>query len=330
MESSSRSAFLARGSTAVLALAAVRPRAAFAQTLQPMTIGVLAPADISGQPYYALAQGFFRAAGYDVTIEPLANGSATISAVVGGHFDVAYSNMLSVAIAHGKGIELSILAPANLHVHEAPTTGILLVKRSSAINSAKDLTGKLIAVEGLANVAEISARTWIDKNGGDAQTVKFIESPGSAMPASILSDRVDAAVINAIYDTTVGKPDDPFRRLCSSTFDAISNRWAPSVWISSPKWIAEHPEAALAFVRVMRRTADWANKNHALSADILARYTKQSSAEIQGLRRVTYGTTISPGLIQPGIDAAAHYGLIKSSFPASDIIANVESRGSRK
>jgi NitT/TauT family transport system substrate-binding protein len=319
----SRNSLLSSAAGVLASLAVALPRVALAQSGQRLTVGVLPPADISGEPYYAESQGFFRAQGLDVSIQPLANGSATIAAVAGGTLDIAYSNMLSMAIAHGRGIDMLILAPANLHVREAPTTGILAVNRSSAIFSAKDLTGKLVAVEGLNNVAEISARSWIDKNGGDSQTVKFVELAGATMPAAILANRVDAAVMNAIYDTTFGKRDDPLRRLCSSTFDAISTRWAPSVWFTSPQWIAQHPSAALAFVRAMRTTADWANKNQSATAEVLARYTQQTVSDIQSTRRVTYGGAMTPELIQPGIDAAAHYGLIKTSFPASDMIANL-------
>lgn len=319
----SRTSFLGGAATVLASSTLSLPRAVFAQSAQPLTVGVLPPADISGEPYYAEAQGFFRGQGLDVSIQPLANGSATIAAVAGGTLDIAYSNMLSLAIAHGRGIGMLILAPANLHVREAPTTGILAVNRSSAIFSAKDLAGKLVAVEGLNNVADISARSWIDKNGGDSQTVKFVELAGATMPAAILANRVDAAVMNAIYDTTFGKRDDPLRRLCSSTFDAISTHWAPSVWFTSPQWIAQHPATALAFVRAMRTTADWANKNQNASAEVLAKYTKQSVSDIQSTRRVTYGGAMTPELIQPGIDAAAHYGLIKTSFPASDMIATL-------
>jgi NitT/TauT family transport system substrate-binding protein len=208
-------------------------------------------------------------------------------------------------------------------VHAAPTAGILAVKKTSSINSAKDLNGKLVAVEGLANIAEISARNWIDKNGGDSKSIKFIEITLSAMVAALTSGRVDGAVMNAIYDTTAGKPDDPLRRLCSSTFDSIALNFAPSIYFSSPQWVAAHPAAAQGFVRAMRETADWANKNRTASAEILASYTKQSVADIQSVRRVTYGTTITPALIQPAIDVVAKYGLIKASFPASDMIASV-------
>ena len=166
----SRESFCANGAGVLASLSVGLPGVAIAQNAQPLTIGVLPPSDISGEPYYAESQGLFRNEGLDVTIQPLANGSATIAAVAGGTLDIAYSNMLSMAIAHGRGIDMLILAPANLHVHEAPTTGILAVNKLSTVFSAKDLNGKVVAVEGLNNVAEISARSWIDKNGGDSQT----------------------------------------------------------------------------------------------------------------------------------------------------------------
>jgi NitT/TauT family transport system substrate-binding protein len=324
---SSRGTFVRRAGFAAMAAACrVLPAPAAAQGLEPLTVGVLPPSDISGEPYYAAGQGFFRKAGLDVTIQPLANGAATIAAVVSGHLDVAYSNMISLAIAHDHGIQTSILAPANLHVHAAPTAGILAVKKSSPIVSAKDLNEKIVAVEGLNNIAEIATRDWIDKNGGDSKSIKFVEITLSAMSAALIANRVDAAVMNAIYDTTIGKPDDPLRRLCSSTFDAIAPNFAPSVWFSSPQFVAAHPATALAFVRAMRETADWANEHRSDSAAILAGYTKQTVAEIQSVRRVTYGTAIDPRLIQPAIDVVAKYGLIKTSFPASEMIAKLGSR----
>ena len=91
-----RKSFLSGGAAASASLVVALGRSARAQSPQPLTIGVLPPADISGEPYYAESQGFFRAQGLDVSIQPPANGSATIAAVAGGALDIAYSNMLSI------------------------------------------------------------------------------------------------------------------------------------------------------------------------------------------------------------------------------------------
>jgi hypothetical protein len=46
-------------------------------------------------------------------------------------------------------------------------------------------------------------------------------------------------------------------------------------------------------------------------------------ADIQSLRRATYGDRLTPELIQPNIDVAVAYGALKAGFPASDIITNL-------
>lgn len=310
------------GAAAALAIGGAATRVQ-AQVLTPVTIGILPPSDIAAEPFYAQAEGFFRKAGLDAKIEPAANGAAVVTAVVTGHLDIGYSNVMSLAIARDHGIEMVVLAPANLHVHSSPTAGILVVAKSSPIMNARDLNGRTIAVEGINNIAQISARAWIDTNGGDSKAVRFVEITLSAEVDAVESGRVDAAVIDSLHDTTAGEPNDPLRRLCSSTLDAVSMNFAPSVWFTTPTWLSAHPDAAIAFMRAMRQTAVWANTHRPQSAAILAAHTNQAVAEVQRVRRVTYGETITPELIQPPIDVAARYGLIKANFPATDMIAKI-------
>ena len=55
---------------------------------------------------------------------------------------------------------------------------------NSTVQSGKDLNGKTIAVIALNGITHIAARAWIDQNGGDSATAKFIEVPPPAMPAA--------------------------------------------------------------------------------------------------------------------------------------------------
>jgi NitT/TauT family transport system substrate-binding protein len=321
MTDATRRTFIRRSTAAAAALALGGPmRAAIAQGLTSLNVAAI-PSDISGSAYYAEDNGFFKTAGLDAKFLGLANGPAITSAVLGGSADVGYSNVVSLAIAHTRGFPVTILFPANLHVHDAPTAGLLAVKRTSSIQSAKDLNGKVMAVIGLNNIADIAARAWIDKNGGDSKTVKSVELPFSEMKAALETERVDAAVMDA-SDPLLGKPADTLR-LIASTFDAVAPRFAPSVWFSSTAWVAAHPAQARAFVTAMREAALWANGHHKESAEILAKYTLVPAAAIEAVRRATYGDRLTPELIQPNIDVAAAYGVIKAGFPATEIIADV-------
>jgi NitT/TauT family transport system substrate-binding protein len=320
MPNSSRRAFLSRSAVACGAVAAFGMRTASAQGLATLNVAAI-PSDISGSAYYAADNGYFKKSGLDAQFLALTSGPAIAAAVLGGSADVGYSNVISLAIAHARGLPITILFPANLHVHDAPTAGLLAVKKTSPIASAKDLNGKVMAVIGLDNIADIAARAWIDKNGGDSKTVKSVELPFPEMKAALEADRIDAAVLDTTGDPTLGKPGDTLR-LIASTFDAVSTRFAPSVWFSTTGWVAKHPAQAKAFVTAMRESALWANKNHRESAAILAKYAHMTTAQIDTFTRATYGDRLTPELIQPNIDVAAKYNVIKAAFPAGDIISS--------
>jgi NitT/TauT family transport system substrate-binding protein len=321
MADSSRAAFLARSASAGVVVAGFGMGRASAQTAATLNLAAI-PSDIAGSAYYAADNGYFKKAGLDAQFLGLANGAAITAAVIGGSADIGYSNVISLATAHARNIPITILFPANLHVHDAPTAGLLSVKKTSPITSAKDLNGKTIAVSGLNNIADIAARAWIDKNGGDSKTVKSVELPFPEMKAAVETDRIDAAVFDTTADPLLGKTGDTVR-LVASTFDAVSMRFAPSVWFTTTEWVAKRPAAAKAFVTGMRESSVWANTHHRESAEILAKYTHVTPAQIAQFTRATYGDHLTVDLIQPNIDVAVKYGVIKTAFSAADMISNV-------
>ncbi len=321
MPVSSRRAFLARSAAAGTAAAAFGPQAVSAQSSLTLNIAAI-PSDIAGSAYYAADNGFFKKAGLDAQFLGIANGAAITAAVLGGSADIGYSNVISLAAAHSKGLPITILFPANLHVHEAPTAGLLSVLKSSPVTSAKDFAGKVMAVSGINNIADLAPRLWIDKNGGDSKAVKSVELPFSEMKAAVEAGRIDAAVCDTTSDAALGKPGDTLR-LIASTFDAVSPHFAPSVWFSTTDWVSKHPAQAKAFIEGMRESAAWAATHHRESAVILSKYTHVTPEQINGFQRTTYGEHLTPELIQPNIDVAVKYGVLKTSFPVSEMISTL-------
>jgi NitT/TauT family transport system substrate-binding protein len=152
--------------------------------------------------------------------------------------------------------------------------------------------------------------------------VKFVEIPDPAMGATVLAGRIDAGIMNQGNYPTLGKADDPIRVLANA-FTSIAPRFLSGAWFSTTDWVTKNPADARAFISAMNETATWANGHHTDSAAILARYLKISSAAVEANTRVTYASTVSAALLQPSIDVAAKYGVIKASFPARDFISNL-------
>lgn len=287
--------------------------------LAPLNIGTL-QGDIGGQVYYAKDLGLFQKAGIDATIVPLQNGATMASAIIGGSLDVGWANTIALSTAFERGIDFTILAPANMHVSNAPTAGILTVLRGSEIRGAKDLAGKTVAVGGLNQIADTSTKAWIDKNGGDSTKTHFIEIPLSTMPTALESGHIDVAVLDATNYRTQGQAGDPMRSI-GCAFDGIAPHFAASVWFSSVSWVRKHPDEARSFSHTMRAAAHWANTHQHDSAEILAKYINDNAAHIDGVRRVIYGEGISDALVQPEIDVAVKYGLLKTTIPAAALIS---------
>ena len=295
------------------------PNTAEAQTLQPLRI-VLFPGETSATAYYAKELGYFAKAGIDAQITEVKNGAAAAAAVAGGSMDVGFSNPLSVAQGHDRGLPFTVVAPAALaRTNSPPTNGIIVVAKTSPIRTGKDFNGKTVSVDVLGGLPNVSVRAWIDKNGGDSSTVKFVELAFTEMIAALNSGRVDASEINVAFDPAVGKPNDPLRMIGSS-YDAIAPRFVSSLWFSTNEWVKNNPALAKKFVAVMKEAAIWANGHPHESAQLLAPHIKQPPEQIEAATRVAYGLDMTPDLLQPVIDASAKYGLLRAAFPASDMI----------
>jgi NitT/TauT family transport system substrate-binding protein len=278
------------------------------------------PSDIGAEVYYAKDMGFFAKAGLDVEITPITNGAAISSAIASGAIDIGYATGTNVALAHEKGLPFTVIAPANVHVGNAPTAGLLAVTRDSPIQSGKDLSGKTIAVTGLTGIAYFAARAWIDRTGGDSKSVHYIELPLSEMTVAVHEGRVATATMDVLGDPLIGKPEDTLRLLANS-FNAVAPNFLPSMWVATIPWVGAHPAETKAFIAAMRETAVWANSHHRESAAILTAYAKIPADTLQAATRVTYATVLTAQSIQPNIDVAAKYGFLQAAFPARDLIS---------
>lgn len=274
------------------------------------------PIDSGAEVFYADDLGIFAKAGLNVQIQPGANGAAIAASVAGNAIDIGYADIGALAKAHTRGIDFSVIAPAALWDSTAPVNTILVAK-NSPIHSAKDLDGKTIAVPGLGTAAEFIVHDWLDANGGDSTTVKFLELPYSAMPAALESGRIDAAQVAEPF-VSVAKLH---ARVLASADDTLGKLYLRTVWFARTSWAAEHPDLVARFVSAMKQTAAWANdkRNQAKSAALLVQHTKIDPALVASMVRARFGESLDTRLIQPEIDLNAKYDHF-TAFPAAELI----------
>lgn len=291
------------------------PAAAQTTPLETLHVGVI-PAEISGCLFYGVDKGFFKAQGLDIDVQLFTNGGAIAAGIASGALDVGITDLVSIVTAHARGLPLVYIAPGLLHGEKAPTYGIIVAK-DSPVKAPADFNGKTMAVNGLKNISQLGMMTWVDNNGGDSKSIKFIEMPFPAMPPAIAAGTV-----------TGGLPPEPALSAAERAGDrvvlmdhkAVAPIYMLSGFVTSRAWAEAHKATVRKFSAAIREAAIWANANHDESAPILAAYTKIPLPVIKGMRRGNYATEFNAGQIQPVIDAAAKYGFIDKSFPMSEIV----------
>lgn len=286
----------------------------FAQTLTTIKVATT-PTDIGAEPFYASDMGFFKAAGLEAQTQVISNGAAITAAVLGGAIDIAQSNIVSLALAHQRGLDVVVIAPAGIYSSKEPTSA-LVVAQTSPYKTAKDLNGKTIACNGLQNISQIGPEAWLDKNGGDLASYKWTDMPFPQMLGALEGGHIDAALIAEPVLSNVLAHGG---RVLGYAYDAVAPTFMIGAWFTTGAWAKSHAETVKNFQKALAVTAAWANKNREQSAQILMKDTK--IVVLPTTKRTTYGEKLDTALMQPLIDATVKYGTLKSAFPAAELIA---------
>jgi NitT/TauT family transport system substrate-binding protein len=266
--------------------------------------------------FYAMRNGTFQRAGIDIQFISTASGSAAITAVLAGEYEMANPSLMSVMAGHLRGVPLVVVAPQAVYTRRNPF-GLLQVAPDSALRTAADLNGKIVGVLGLNNFTDLVVRVWADQNGGDSKTLKFVEIPFALTETAIVQHRVDAGLMLEPLlsaSLTAGKT-----RTLGDVMGSIAPTYMFGAFIARSDWASQHADLVRRFVHVMENSATYTNAHPAQTAAMMAEVTKIPLAVMQKMKRVVSATKLDPILLQPLIEAAAKYNLLSRSFPADEI-----------
>ena len=291
------------GGGASVLLASLLPQRAFGADLIPLRVGA-PPTDATGEGFYGVDQGFYKAAGLDVTITPMFNGAAMAAALAAGSIDILTGTVVPTAEAVARGIDLRVIAPGLIYDRGQGQSVVIVVANASPAKTAVDLNGKTIAVNGLGDLTHLALLAWLGSNGADVKSVKLLEVPFPGVGAALDQGRIDAALLVEPFTTALqGKI-----RIIGDAMPGVGPRFIGTVWVSNLSWLNAHKDAAKRFAAATLKIAAWANTHHAESAVILAQHTSLPLATINSITRAVYDTNPATGaLLQPVLDTATKY-----------------------
>jgi NitT/TauT family transport system substrate-binding protein len=302
-----------------LSAAAMQPLTAPARAqAAPVRVG-FAFSDSYAETLFANDGRFFQRAGIDVELTFFTNSQAQVTALAGNAIDVGTADVIQIANAINGGVALGILAGGSVYDKRNPTT-LLCVAKGSPVRSARDLEGGTIAIVSLAGIGSITVQRWLQANGADPKSVKFLEMPFSPMAAALDRGTVAAALIGEPFLTAARVNV----RSIGDTYPQIADAFYVSLTFASLEWVARNREMARRVARAMYDAGRWANAHRDDTAAILSKRAKVDMESIRAMNRSVFATTPPDRrLIQPVLDLGFAYHQIAKPLQAAEMITTI-------
>jgi NitT/TauT family transport system substrate-binding protein len=226
--------------------------------------------------YLGKEKGFFSSRDIELTMETGQGGAAIVPGVVSGQFQFGFSNVTSLMVAQTQNVPIKAVVNGNASTgQDGADFGGVVVKKDSPIQSAKDLAGKMVAVNTLKNIGDTTVREAVRKAGGDPSGIKFVEIGFPQMPAALASGQVDAAWVVepslAVVKTQGG-------RVIASNFVDTAPNLTVALYFTSRKLAKENPDLVNRFVEAMRESLAYADSHPDEVRQVLTAYTQIDEA----------------------------------------------------
>lgn len=250
--------------------------------------------------YVAREKGFYRDAGMEVEILK-GDGSADAVRRLGtGAVDFAIADMSTQIVGRTRGLKVKAVG---IVLDRDPS--VLLSLKSTGIRTPKDIEGKSIG----ALTASALRDTWpalAAKNGVDPSKVTWVDMPGSAYVASLMSRKVHAI---ATYVTTLPSYEIQAKRLGEEVAvlafaDFGVDGYGAGI-IATDQMIKEKPDLVRRFVQASIRGYATAFENPAEAVQLFLKAHPEANPErVRAEIKIVADLMLTPFAAKEGI---GHY-----------------------
>lgn len=275
------------------------------RALRKLKVGYIPLTDFLGM-YAGMEQGYFRDESIEIELQAMAGGAAIIPAITGGSLDLGISNYVSVILAAAQGLDIKVISDSAYEGKAKPAHAII-VKKGGPIKSARDLNGKKVAVNTRNNIVHLGFMEWVERNGGDAKSLQFVELPFPQMPAALSQGQIDAAGIVEPFVTVATSGD---AQILAPYFAELRDPMAVAGFVSTQKWIDQNKEVAAAFHRANTKGIQFVQQNEGKAREYAVKYANLRPDLAEKINLAVLRSTPLTEAVQFWIDMAKKWGVL--------------------
>jgi NitT/TauT family transport system substrate-binding protein len=285
--------------------------------LTPVEVGVIPIVDVA-PIYLGVEEGIFEKHGLDVTLTLAQGGAAIVPAVQSGQMDFGFSNVTSLAIARAQGLPIKLVATGPQTTGDSKDDfAAVMVPKDSDVKTAADLDDKRIAVNTLNNINDTVISEGIRQDGGNKETINYVEMAFPDMVGQLEAGNVDA--IGAVEPFVTIAEAGGARRIFAQYADPIPDLSVAGYFTTDQK-IEQDPELVDAFVTAMKESQQYATDNPEAAKAILPEYTSLEADVIEQLTMPRFPQEHNIDSLQKVIDLSVEGGLIDEAPSIEDLV----------
>ncbi len=309
-----RSAFVATAATAVSV-----PNIVLGQGMPKVRLGSTASQDVIGA-LYGVHAGVFQKYGVDVEHEHMTGGAAIMAALVGGSLEIGKVAIFDIIRAHAKGLPIVMEATAEIYHAEYPDAA-LVVAKNAPYKKAADLNGKTFSSPGLHDFFATADMAWMDANGGDSRTAKFVELPGAATVAAIAAGRIDAASIAKPVLTDAVQSGAC--RILGYSMSVFGKQFCATGYVATTAYAQANPDVLARFRNGLTEATAYSNAHIPEMIPLIVQLTGLEPQVIAAMPPIGIGAVAqlrNAAMFQPIIEQAVKYAVIPARFAFAEMM----------
>ena len=268
------------------------------------------PTASSAGLYIAQRDGFFQQAGLNVKIVSVGSGADVTTNLLNGSIDVlngAYAGFIQAEM-HGAG-KFHILADGYA---SAPSVDQIVVLPGSGITTAKQLSGRTIAVNALNSVAALLVSSTLESQGVPPSQVHLVAMPFPAMPAALKAHHIDAAYLAEPYlsqaEVQIGG------EALIDVNEGATQDFPIDGYVATVRWCQRYPKTAAAVAAAIDRGQAIADTNRPEVESVLHKYTTIDKQIAAIMALGNFPTRVNAVHLQRVPDLMQSFGQLKQRF----------------
>ena len=216
--------------------------------------------------YIAAQEGFFKAAGLNVTIKPVASLASVTPELLNGSVQVELGQWTTAIIAEADGVHLHALAAAN---SSGPGLTSLVTTAGSKITSLGQLRGKRVLVNATGGLAQMLAESVLEEASVQPSQTDYVTAPFPLIASALEHGAAEAAVLPEPF-LTQAEEKWGVATLADLNQGGVTD-FPLAGYVTAASWAQKNPAVAAAFVRALVRGQTLASTDRTTVEQVLQR-----------------------------------------------------------